>query len=111
MNIVNAVITFSSPCSAQVRGFAEDAAKLYYTDDYATVNLLPGLLALGALGLALPAIASFFSLPFSTMYKVIIFLLLQIFLAQIFLAIKHFVQGNYFSVATNIFSPSTPCTI
>ena len=111
MNIVNAVITFSSPCSAQVRGFAEDAAKLYYTDDYATVNLLPGLLALGALGLALPAIASFFSLPFSTMYKVIIFLLLQVFLAQIFLAIKHFGQGNYFSVATNIFSPSTPCTI
>ena len=79
MNIVNAVVIFLSPCSAQVRGFAEDAAKLYYTDDYATVNLLPGLLALGALGLALPAIASFFSLPFSTMYKVNIFMLLQIF--------------------------------
>ena len=86
MNIVNAVITFFSPCSAQVRGFAEDAAKLYYTDDYATVNLLPGLLALGALGLALPAIASFFSLPFSTMYKVIIFMLLQIFLVDIYIS-------------------------
>ena len=80
-----------------MRGFAEDAAKLYYTDDYATVNLLPGLLALGALGLALPAIASFFSLPFSTMYKVIIFLLLQIFLAHKHHVLFDFHCYKYFS--------------